>query len=78
MKQIHLEQITELRHILLPMPEPFRASEDFGYYLKQCPGAMFYVGNGENYTPLHTFDYDFNDHISEPVVELFKRLIKLA
>lgn len=59
---------------VVPMPSPFRASEDFGYYLKQCPGAMFYVGNGEEYPQLHTEAYDFNDGILEPVVELFKRL----
>lgn len=58
------------------MDSPFRASEDFGYYLKQCPGAMFYIGNGEAYPELHTEAYDFNDEILEPAVELFQQLIK--
>ena len=30
----------------IELPEPWRASEDFGYYTKKCPGAIFYVGNG--------------------------------
>lgn len=56
--------------------EPFRASEDFGYYLKQCPGAMFYIGNGADYPQIHTAGYNFNDHILEPAVEMFKALVK--
>ena len=34
------------------LSQPFRASEDFGYYLKQCPGAIFYIGNGEDHPQL--------------------------
>lgn len=56
------------------MPEPFRASEDFGYYLKQCSGAIFGVGNGEDYPELHTKNYDFNDRILETAVEMLKKL----
>ena len=29
-----------------PMPKLWRASEDFGWYQKECPGAMFYLGAG--------------------------------
>lgn len=59
----------------IPMPEMWRASEDFGHYLKECPGAMFYIGNGESYAPLHTTAYDFNDRILECAAELFLELI---
>ena len=52
-----------------------RPSEDFGYYLKECPGAMFYIGNGEYYPPVHTEMYDFNDRILEPAIEVMRRLI---
>ena len=55
----------------IPMGELWRASEDFGHYLKICPGAMFYIGNGENHPPLHTSEYDFNDRILETAVNLF-------
>lgn len=56
------------------MPQPWRASEDFGYYTKICPGAIFYVGNGEEYPPVHTGDYDFNDRILETIVDMFLEL----
>ena len=58
----------------LEMMELWRASEDFGHYLKHCEGAMFYVGNGEAYPPVHTEAYDFNDRILEPAVEMMKAL----
>lgn len=58
----------------ISMPELWRASEDFGYYLKICPGAIFYIGNGEGYPPLHTAEYDFNDRIIETAVNLFMRI----
>ncbi|MDO4409467.1 MAG: M20/M25/M40 family metallo-hydrolase [Eubacteriales bacterium] len=59
----------------IPMEEIWRASEDFGYYLKICPGAMFYIGNGEQYPALHTAEYDFNDRILKKAVDLFAALI---
>ena len=59
----------------IPMTEIWRASEDFGYYLKNCPGAMFYIGNGERYPALHTAEYDFNDRILEKAVDLFAALV---
>ena len=52
----------------------WRASEDFGWYLKECPGAIIYIGNGEDYPPLHTVGYDFNDRILESAVDLFAAL----
>ena len=55
--------------------EVWRASEDFGYYTKRIPGAMFYIGNGEAYPALHTMEYDFNDRILETAVSVFKALI---
>ena len=55
----------------VPMEEMWRASEDFGHYLKKGEGAMFYIGNGEKWPALHTAEYDFNDRILERVVDLF-------
>ena len=55
----------------LSMEQMWRASEDFGHYLKKCGGAMFYIGNGEKWPALHTAEYDFNDRILERVVDLF-------
>ena len=59
---------------ICPMDQIWRASEDFGHYLKHCEGAMFYVGNGEAYPPVHIGAYDFNDRILEPAVEMMKAL----
>lgn len=56
------------------MKDLWRASEDFGWYLKQCPGAIFYVGNGVDYPPLHTAAYDFNDRILPAAVDMMKEI----
>lgn len=52
----------------------WRASEDFGCYLKLCPGAIFYIGNGEDHPALHTENYDFNDDLLKSAVDLFLAL----
>ena len=59
---------------VLEMDHLWRASEDFGYYLKQCPGAMFYIGNGTDYPALHTREYDFNDRILTTAVSMLAGL----
>jgi len=56
------------------LPQPYRASEDFGEYLKQVKGSFFFVGSGENHPGLHTLYYDFPDDIIETVVEVYKGL----
>lgn len=58
------------------LKQPWRASEDFGYYTKVCPGAIFYVGNGEDYPPLHTGEYDFNDGILEEIVDMYSEILR--
>lgn len=58
------------------LPEVFRGSEDFGRYLQKCPGAIFYIGNGEDYTALHTSEYDFNDELVETAVDLDLEIIE--
>lgn len=56
---------------VIEMDKAIRASEDFGWYMKQIPGAIFYIGNGENYPAIHTSGYDFNDHILASAVDMF-------
>ena len=56
------------------MPSLWRASEDFGWYLKKCSGAMFYIGNGENWPALHTEEYDFNDDLLATAAAVFLKL----
>lgn len=54
---------------------PFRWSEDFGYYLQHTKGAYFGVGCGEDHAGLHTMEYEFEDDIIGPVIDLYKELI---
>lgn len=55
---------------------PFNWSEDFGYFLKEIPGAMFGLGSGENHPPLHAGNYDFPDEIIMSGVKMFMQIIK--
>ncbi|MFW5715129.1 MAG: M20/M25/M40 family metallo-hydrolase, partial [bacterium] len=57
------------------LPDAFRGSEDFGYYLKDRKGCIFFIGSGEESPGLHTTGFDFPDEIIEPAVEIFKTLI---
>ncbi len=56
--------------------EPFRWSEDFGYYLQKTKGAMMGIGCGVDHPGLHTMDYEFNDELIAPVIELYKKLLE--
>ncbi len=76
----HTESVDKIRNVcmekgisLIEMEDALRGSEDFGYYLKETKGAIFYIGNGE-YVPLHTYEYDFKDELIETAVEVFKGL----
>lgn len=60
---------------VLELSDPFRWSEDFGYYLRQCKGAMFGVGAGEDHPDLHTEAYEFNDEILEAVLKVYCSLL---
>ena len=59
---------------VLELDEAIRASEDFGWYVKQIPGAIFYIGNGENYPAIHTSGYDFKDEILPYAVNMFREI----
>lgn len=59
---------------VIHMSKLWRASEDFGWYLHRCRGAIFYVGNGEDAVPLHCEGYDFHDDILETAADMFRTL----
>lgn len=46
-------------------PKPVMAAEDFAFYLKDRPGAMFWLGLGEEQPSLHNPAFDFNDDALE-------------
>ena len=55
---------------------PFRWSEDFGWFSKDCKTAFAGLGAGENQPALHHPDYDFPDQIILPGIFLFTGIIK--
>lgn len=57
--------------------EPFRWSEDFGYYLKAAKGAFFGIGDGEEYPQLHTESYEFPDEIMDAAIRMFINILKV-
>jgi len=56
--------------------EPLRWSEDFGYFTKKFPGALFGVGAGTDHPGLHHADYDFSDDIIPAGVRMFDGIIR--
>jgi amidohydrolase len=54
---------------------PFSWSEDFGYFLKEIPGAMFGLGSGKKHPPLHAASYDFPDEIIASGIKMFMQII---
>jgi len=79
----HVSSVKKLHRICekatypyIEVKEPFRWSEDFGYYLKKCKGAMIGIGDGENHAQLHTADYEYPDDIMERAVDVFYSLIR--
>lgn len=63
--KLHFEKISE----------PFRWSEDFGYYTQIVQGAFFGIGDGFNHPQLHTESYEFPDEIIPFVLNLYKHFI---
>jgi amidohydrolase len=45
----------------IDMKDPAMGGEDFAYYIRDYPGAMFLLGMGETCAPLHSQRFDFND-----------------
>ncbi|MFO8054055.1 MAG: amidohydrolase [Bacteroidales bacterium] len=60
------------------MQLPYRWSEDFGYFTREYPGAMFALGSGENTPDLHNPDYDFPEKIIPYGLTMFMEIINLA
>lgn len=69
-----LDRAEEMGFMTRELEDPIRSSEDFGYFQKECPGVIFFIGNGEEYPQIHTKEYDFNDEILPTALELFEKL----
>lgn len=57
------------------LKEPYKASEDFGVYTLKIPGAIFFLGNGEDYPSIHTSNYDFRDELIEIGADLYMEIL---
>ncbi|MGE0787208.1 MAG: N(2)-acetyl-L-2,4-diaminobutanoate deacetylase DoeB2 [Sandaracinaceae bacterium] len=68
----------ELGCTIDPGAPPLMASEDFGYYLQERPGAFALIGAGSDEAtrrPCHHEGYDFNDALIPHVVRAFARVV---
>jgi amidohydrolase len=67
----------EENHLVInEIGEPFRWSEDFGYFTQKFKGAMFGIGAGTGHPELHHPDYDFPDEIIVTGTKMFYSIIK--
>lgn len=60
----------------IQLQEAFRWSEDFGYYLREIPGAFFGIGTGETHPPLHTENYEFPDEVIPVALKILSGLLE--
>lgn len=73
----HLTAVCEASKVDIVKPsQPFRWSEDFGFYTQSIKGCFFGIGDGEDYPALHTQDYDFPDDILEVAVAVLANIVK--
>jgi hippurate hydrolase len=61
-----------------PAPRPAFTSEDFGFMLRQRPGAYLWLGQGGIERPLHHPCYDFNDDALPHGVRWFCAVAEMA
>ena len=59
------------------LPDPIRTSEDFGYFLMKAPGALIWLGAGEDEAPLHNAGFDYNDGLLEETCRLFRAILEM-
>jgi len=63
---------------VIEQEEPFPWSEDFGRFGEKCPVTLFGLGAGEESKPLHSEQYDFNDSLIKPGIDLFSKILNLC
>jgi amidohydrolase len=57
------------------LDEPFRWSEDFGYFTAAFRGAFFGLGSGVDHPQLHDDRYDYPDELIETGARLYRAII---
>lgn len=72
-----LREVADENQFNIVEPEqPFRWSEDFGYFTLKYPGALFGLGSGKNHPSLHNPDYDFPDEIIPTAITVFDGVLR--
>lgn len=61
----------QLNMTIRSLDEPFRWSEDFGYYSRDCKTCFFGLGSGVAKPDLHHENYDYPDQITEGGMRIF-------
>ena len=56
--------------------QPFKWSEDFGYYSDEAKTVFFGIGAGKHHPALHNPDYDFPDEIITTAIQMYQSIIK--
>ncbi|MDR0910498.1 MAG: amidohydrolase [Spirochaetaceae bacterium] len=69
-----LKACEELKYPVTMLEDPIGGSEDFGAFLHHAPGCMWGMSFGSEFAPIHDKDFQFQDDVLEPAVELFKNL----
>lgn len=52
------------------------ASEDFGVFTRHIPGCFIFLGMGENHTPLHNSEFNFNDNVLQTGVDFYVDVVR--
>jgi amidohydrolase len=60
---------------VVELDEPFRWSEDFGYFTEAYPGAFFGLGSGIEQPQLHDNRYDYPDDLIAIGARLYRAII---
>jgi hippurate hydrolase len=55
---------------------PAMVGEDFAFFLERVPGALAFIGNGEDSVALHNPSFDFNDAALPVGASYFSRLVQ--
>ncbi len=72
-----IEQAAEDHELpITHLEQPFKWSEDFGYYTEHFKGGFFGLGSGSNQPALHNPDFDFPDAIIPTGIQLFTSIYK--
>jgi amidohydrolase len=62
---------------VIELKEALPVSEDFGQFTARIPGAMFFLGAGEDCPRLHQADYDFPERLIEIGSTVFMQIAQI-